>query len=118
MRRDFCSKMLPGARFKMRLSAALEAFIGNAVTTKSDVSSPLYLVSIYIVYDQIYRESQIFMPHIIQCMDFTMPTAPCGIEAVLQNKHRPQTEKSPTGSDRHSLGRETRVSIGGVRRHV
>lgn len=55
---------------------------------------------------------------IIERLDFMTPTAPCGIEAVLQNKLRPQTEKSLTGSDRHSLGREARVSVGGVRGHV
>lgn len=118
MRGDCRSQRLPGVPFKMRLSAALWAFACIAVATKSDISSPLYLLSIYIQSMIKFTTSQIFMVHIIDCMDFTVPTAPCGIEAVWQNEQRLQTEKSPTGSNGHSLGRETRVSIGGVRGHV
>lgn len=90
MRGDFCSKLLPDAHFRMRPSAALKAFTGIAVTTKSNIYPALFIWWVYIAYDQIYRESKIFMAHIIQSMDFTMPSAPGGVGAILQNEHRPQ----------------------------
>lgn len=66
--RTLLLKDVAGRRFKMRLLAALKDFTCDGVTTRSDISIALHVV--------IYRECQIFMVLVIQCLDFMTQTAP------------------------------------------
>lgn len=71
MRGHFCSKMLLGAALKW--GSLLPLRIPHAMV------SPRGEYSAAKVSDGIYREGRIFMVIIIECLDFMMPTAPCGI---------------------------------------